>query len=375
MSSTHLLKQRKRALIEKHARADNVLGWQQILTTLGPIALLWWAARWGAGVSSWWVVVGATVLLSLFTLRVLVLMHECGHGSLFASPRLNRALGFVFGVISGMPQYVWSQHHDYHHANNGNWEKYRGPLTTPTVAEYAAMTAFQQRMYLFTRHIAMAPLGGFVYLLFNPRFTWLKGSVQLLLHIAGRKFSEPSVSLRTHAASFRTRYWNSWAEYRHMSWNNVVLLGLWVFMCWAVGTSLFFTIYLISVSLAGGAGIMLFTVQHNFDQAYATDSEHWDYDTGALHGTSFLVLPRWLNWFTANIAYHHVHHISAKIPNYRLRACHNENQDLFSGVTRIRLTEIPGALKCLLWDSQAQRIISVDEYQRVRNACLQPSGA
>ena len=87
------------------------------------------------------------LLISLFTLRVFALMHECGHGSLFRTQPLNRAFGFLLGVVSGMPQYVWSQHHNYHHANNGNWEKYRGPYTTLSVDEYAAMTDAQQRMY------------------------------------------------------------------------------------------------------------------------------------------------------------------------------------------------------------------------------------
>jgi fatty acid desaturase len=84
-----------------------------------------------------------------------------------------------------------------------------------------------------------------------------------------------------------------------------------------------FTIYLISASLAAGAGIVLFTVQHNFEHSYASDSRLWDCETGAIEGTSLLMLPRWINWFTANIAYHQIHHLSAKIPNYRLIRCHN----------------------------------------------------
>jgi omega-6 fatty acid desaturase (delta-12 desaturase) len=112
--------------------------------------------------------------LCLFHLRALVLMHECGHGSLFRTRWLNPAFGFFFGVLSGMPQYVWSRHHDFHHANNGNWEKYRGPLTTLSVDEYQAMTQSQQQIYKHSRNFALAPFGGFVYLVFNPRFTWLK---------------------------------------------------------------------------------------------------------------------------------------------------------------------------------------------------------
>ena len=148
-----------------------------------------------------------------------------------------------------------------------------------------------------------------------------------------------------------------------MFWNNVVLLSVWSVMCWEYGTALFFTIYLISASLAGGVGIILFTVQHNFEHSYATDGGNWDYDAGAIEGSSFLILPRWLNWFTANIAYHHVHHLSARIPNYHLIECHNEYRDLFSGVTRVKLFQIHQALKYILWDRHAQRIISVAEYE------------
>ena len=149
-----------------------------------------------------------------------------------------------------------------------------------------------------------------------------------------------------------------------MFWNNLALLSLWGVMAWAVGPWLFFVCYIVSLSLAGGAGILLFTVQHNFEHAYASHSERWDYHTAVIEGTSFLTLPRWVNWFTANIAYHHVHHLSASIPNYCLVACHNEHQTLFSGVKRIRLAQIPHALKYILWDTHARRIVSVAEYQQ-----------
>jgi omega-6 fatty acid desaturase (delta-12 desaturase) len=237
-------------------------------------------------------------------------------------------------------------------------------LTSPSVVEFSALSAKQRHNYLFARQIVMAPLGGFVYLLFNPRFTWIKGSIELLLHLVKSKLAQPHISFAAHAKTFKTRYWQSSQQYWHMFWNNVVLLSLWPLMCWSVGTGLFFAVYVISVSLAGGGGIMLFTVQHNFEHAYASDTKSWDYDQSAIEGTSFLVLPRWLNWFTANIGYHHIHHLSAKIPNYRLAKCHDEYQHLFVKVRRIKLIEIPYALTCLIWDAAAQRIISVAEFQQ-----------
>lgn len=351
MSSIALIKERKRALINRYAKPDNFSASVQILNTLLPYAALWYAVALSAEVS-YWLTAGVTLLMVLLLARIFVLMHECGHGNLFRTGRLNKGFGFVLGVLAGMPQYVWSQHHAFHHSTNGNWAKYRGPFVVDTVDDYAAMDEKRRRRYQFLRRIWMLPLHGFVYALFMPRYTWLKGSASLLWHIA-----------RGKRGQFSTRYWNSPLEYRHMTWNNIVLLSLWLAMSLAIGPALFFAVYIASLSLATAVGLTLFTVQHNFEHSYASGDEGWDYDTAAIEGTSFLVLPGWLNWFTANIAYHHIHHMSASIPNYRLAQCHNEHQHLFSGVTRIRLAEIPQALSYILWDTRARRIISVAEFE------------
>ncbi len=344
---------RKRALIRRYGNSSNRIGLLQSFTTLAPLAALWALAIWSAPRHPWLTVL-ATVGIMLFLVRVFALMHECGHGALFRSRWLNRAMGFLYGVLSAMPQYVWSRHHDFHHRNNGNWERYRGPLSTMSTAEYAALTPAQQRRYRLLRHILLAPLGGFVYLIFNPRWNWLKGNLSLAAHLVrGRG-----------PASFQTRYWKTWKEYRHMSANNVVLLSAWQIMSEVAGASVFFPIYLCSLSVAGGVGIMLFTVQHNFEHAYAAPTSTWDYDEGALHGTSFLVLPAWMNWFTAHIGFHHVHHLSAQIPNYHLVQCHRENADLFETVPRLSLRQVPASLQCLLWDQRNERIISFAEYER-----------
>jgi omega-6 fatty acid desaturase (delta-12 desaturase) len=371
LASGHLSRTDKKAIVGLYTQSNNRKGLTQVLTTLTTLALLWWFAAFAVGYSVWFAV-AAVPVMSLFVLRVFALMHECGHGSLFRAPWLNRVFGFVLGVVSGMPQYVWSRHHSYHHAHNGNWQKYRGPYTTMSVNEYAAMTDAQQRMYRSKCSIALTPVVGFIYLIFNPRYTWLKGSIGLLTHILRNKIAHPNLSVATHAASFETPYWKTRKEYWHMFWNNAALLALSAAMCWACGAALFFSCYLISVSLAGGVGIMLFTVQHNFEHSYASDNEKWDHDSGALEGTSFLILPWFMNWFTVNIAYHHIHHLSSRIPNYCLVDCHNKYSHLFSSVRRLKLSQIPKSLKCILWDASAQRIISVAEYRMQISGRPQP---
>ncbi len=350
-------------MIGRYGRSDNWQGSVQVLLTLVPLALLWWLAV-SFGHASPWVVLVVLPPLILFTLRVFALMHECGHRSLFRSVLLNRWTGFVLGVLSGMPQYVWAQHHNFHHANNGNWDRYRGPYATLSIDEYAALSAAQQRFYRQKCSIAAAPLAGFIYLILNPRLTWIRGTFGLLAHVVRGKLGPSGQSVRELRASYQTRFWKNSKEYRHMLWNNLVLLSIWAVMSWYFGAVLFFTVYLLSVSIAGGLGIVLFTVQHNFEHSYATGCATWDYDTGAIEGTSFLVLPGWLNFFTANIGYHHIHHLSSSIPSYRLIACHKEYEHLFPTVARVKLSEVCGAMKCILWDIRNHRIITLAEYLR-----------
>lgn len=359
--SAACLKQYKVAMISRYGRSNDWRGAAQVLLTLVPLTALWWLAIISLQ-RSYCLLALAVVLIILFTLRCFALMHECGHLSLFHSRLLNRTVGFVLGVVSGMPQYVWSQHHNYHHANNGNWEKYRGPYTTLSVDEYSALTKIGKCLYRGKCNIAAAPIAGFIYLVFNPRFTWLKGSLALLRHLVARKLAQPGISLREHAGTFRTRYWKTSKEHWHMFWNNVVLLSSVTLLVWLCGSGAFLAAYVISLSIAGGLGIVLFTVQHNFEHSYASETARWDHDTGATEGTSFLVLPWWLNWFTLNIGYHHIHHISASIPGYQLVQCHEAYEHLFSRVTRLKLTQVHAALKCILWDTRARRIISVKEY-------------
>ena len=175
VSPGSLIKARKREIVDRFTTPDNFTGFVQVANTLIPYAALWYAAVLSAEIS-YWLTAGVVLLMVLFLTRIFVLMHDCGHGSMFASGPLNRGFGFVFGVLSAMPQYVWSQHHAYHHATNGNWDKYRGPFVVDTVDDYAAMSEKQRLRYRLLRFLPLLPLHAFMYALFMPRYTWLKGA-------------------------------------------------------------------------------------------------------------------------------------------------------------------------------------------------------
>ncbi len=344
----------KSDIVDRFATPSNLRGSLQFLSVVAPIAGLWFVIG-QTRLNSPWLDAAATACLSLFLLRGFVLMHDCGHHSLFRSKWLNRLGGFLLGVLSGLPQQVWAENHRYHHVTNGNWERYRGPMNVACVADYLAMNPRDRRRYRLTRDILLAPVAGFLYFLLNPRINWLRAS----FHLMRRRLARPDDPGAQPDAP--PRYCASMTHYRYMSWNNLALFAAWGAMAWAVGPLPFLVCYVVSNSLAGGYGIILFTVQHNFEHSYASANEGWDRDEAALSGTSFLILPGWLNWITADAAYHHVHHLCASVPNYRLAACHKEHELLFSGVRRVGLFEIPSALKHVLWDMPARRLVSVSE--------------
>jgi len=357
-------------IIKKYSKKSNTKAFIQNINTLIPYFVLFYFAMMSLESQSYWLAVGITLLLSLFIVRIFMLMHDCGHKSMFNNQTLNTIGGFFTGVFVGMPQYVWTQHHNYHHSTNGNWEKYRGPLNILSVNEYSKLSPGQQNKYRLGRSILLAPFGAFLYFIFNPRFNWILGSLQFTINIIKKKIKTPKESFKKIISVQESRFWKNGKEYIHMTLNNIVLLSIWVAASWYFGISTFFTIYIISLSLAGAAGLIIFTLQHNFEDSYASDTEHWNYYQGALKGTSFFTVPKFFNWFGADIAYHHIHHLSANIPNYNLSACHREYAHLFDDVKRIRLRDAVKEFKFILWDEEKQKIISIAQYNKMKNVAI-----
>lgn len=360
----------ERALLRPYSTKSDAIASRQVGITLAAYLLLWWLYLSTIQVTAW-LVIPFSLLGGLLVLRLFVLMHDCGHGSLFRSSRGNRVCGFFLGVVTGMPQYVWSRNHAYHHATNGDWERYRGPLAIVSTEEYEALDHRGKRNYWLLRHPIFLLPGGLFYVLVNPRYTWIVGTLGLAGRIAASLF-QPSVSTRRVLRECRGKYWKSPREYLHMTLNNVVLLSACVVMCVFFGPIVFLSFYCLSLAVSGGLGILLFAVQHNFEHAYAQDTAHNDYDRAAIEGTSYLVLPAVLNWFTADIGYHHVHHLSAAIPNYHLARCHRDLAERFTGVRRVGLWDIRRSLEYLLWDSDRGILVSLREHLANEQARQRP---
>ncbi len=336
----------------------------QIFNTVFPYIGLWVLAVKAASISLWLLppIVG---LMVLFLLRCFSLMHDCGHYSLFRSKRANRVVGFMLGVINAIPQYAWSRDHAYHHKTNGDWQRYRGIADFLSTEEFAQLSVFDQKLYSLIRQPIMTLPGGFFYLAIQPRLTLLLGIQEFIWHGLTCLRRSGLSDFRTIVSSHRSKHWQTSGEFWDVLLNNIFVVSSWLILSHLIGPVLFLSLYATVLTLAGAIFICVFFVQHNFEGAYAHKTTDWSYLRGAIEGSSYLDLPPLLRWFTADISYHSIHHLSERIPNYNLAACHRANRHLLSEVTVLRLGDLLHCSKFILWDAAANRLVSIPAKQKV----------
>jgi acyl-lipid omega-6 desaturase (Delta-12 desaturase) len=266
-------------------------------------------------------------------------------------------------VVSAIPQLPWSRGHAFHHRHNGNWELYQGPSALVTVDAYRQLPPARQRLYRWLRHPLMLFPGGFFYLVIKPRLALILGLSGLIPHAVACLQRSPQMPFKEILSSHRSRHWYSPEEFLDLVFNNLAVVLLWGAMGWWLGAAPFWLIYGPVMTCGAAVFICIFFIQHNFPGSYAHSSEGWSEMAGALEGTSNLDLPPLLNWFSADIGCHAIHHLCSAIPNYRLRACQQRNRDLLTRVTRLSLKDIPTCFSYILWDPAACRLSTTAEPQ------------
>lgn len=333
------------------ASSNWIASWQ-IVNTLLPYGLLWWLAVVCLQQRSLWLL-PVLALMVLFLARCFSLMHDCGHYSLFRSRTANRWVGFLLGIVTGIPQLPWSRGHAFHHRHNGNWEKYKGPSALVSVTTYNQLSPNNKTLYRWLRHPLMLVPGGFFYLVVKPRVELVAGLAGLLPHALWQWRRSPGMSWSQIVASHSSRWWHSPEEFRDLLLNNIAVVGSWIAMAAWIGAGQFWLIYAPVMAFSAAIFICIFFVQHNFPGAYAHATHDWNAMDGVLEGTSNLELPAILNWFSADIACHAIHHLCEAIPNYRLRACQQRNAHRLTGVKVLRLGDLLGCFPYVLWDEKA----------------------
>lgn len=313
-----------RAAIQPYARPRLWRTWLDVLTSVVPYFGL---------LAAMYLLLDVSVLLTLalaplaagFMLRTFILFHDCTHGALWNTKRANTWWGRALGLLLFMPFEAWGHSHAVHHATAGDLER-RGTGDVPmlTVAEYRARTPREQRSYRMFRHpLVMFGLGPLVSFIVGPRLV--------------PKDARP----RIKRAIIRT---------------NVLLLALVGLAVWLLGWWQYLVVQWPAAWMAASAGIFLFYVQHQFEDAYWETGDNWEFADAAIRGSSYLELPRILEFFTGHIGFHHVHHLSARIPNYNLRRAHQE-LDLFDEVPTLTLRDALRATRLKLWDEKSQRMV------------------
>ena len=261
-----------------------------------------------------------------FLIRVFIVFHDCTHGSFLRSRRANNLLGAAVGLLVWLPFRGWQHEHAVHHATAGDLDRRGvGDITTLTVAEYRAMPAWRRVGYrLFRNPVVMFGLGWLLVLVLKPRVVPRGARTRIRRSVLGTDLAL------------------------------AVVVGV---VCLELGWRDFLLVQGPVLFVAGAAGTWLFYVQHQFEGTYWQAHADWRYDRAALEGSSYLKLPRLLQFFTGNIGFHHVHHLSVGIPNYNLQKAH-ENADELQAVPELTLWDGLRATRLKLWDENSGRLVT-----------------
>ncbi len=299
----------------------------QLLVTLVAFGALW-TAMWLTLDLAYWMTLLLSIPAAAFLIRLFVLQHDCGHGSYFATRSANDLVGRALSVLTLTPYDYWRSTHAAHHATSGNLGRRGvGDIKTLTVREYLALSPWRRRAYRLYR---------------NPVMLFVVVPTILFVILRRLPIERPAQRRSALISILAT---------------NLALAGLITAMIALIGPTDLVKIQLPIMVVASTIGVWLFFVQHQFEDGYWRTPEQWDFEEAALQGSSYLKLPKPLQWLTANIGLHHVHHLSSRIPNYRLQACIDGFPELSQGARRL---DMVGTLKCAalaLWCEDRQRLI------------------
>jgi len=322
-----------REVVRKYQQPCLARGSWQMINSVGGYVATWGLIYLSLSISLW-LTAALAILAGGFLVRIFIIFHDCGHGCFFPSRAANDVAGFLTGTLSFTPYYLWRKEHALHHSTAADLDRRGvGDVPTMTVEEYLAAPRWKKLGYRVVR---------------NP--VVLFGIAPLLMFFVKHRLPlSPEATAR---------------ERHSVHWTNLAVLGMVVGMSFLFGLIPYLVIQASIMAVAGAVGTWLFYVQHQFEGVYWERGEDWDFVDAALKGSSFYKLPKVLQWFSGNIGFHHIHHLSSRIPNYNLERCHNA-EPLFQAVPAVTLLASLKSIAFRLWDERNHRLVGFGHLRKL----------
>jgi omega-6 fatty acid desaturase (delta-12 desaturase) len=314
-----------------YARSSRTRGWLAIVNSAGVYLVLCVAVYAALRVSLWLALV-LMIPTAGFLVRAFVMFHDCVHGSLLPSKRANAWAGTALGLLVLTAYRPWRYEHIGHHATAGDLDRRGvGDVETLTVAEYQARPWRGRLAYrLFRNPVVLFGFGPIFAMIIEPRLV--------------RRGIPPRMRNSILAT-------------------NLALAVIVAAACLLIGWKDFLIVWAPPALLAGSVGIWLFYVQHQFEGTYWQRQDDWKYSEAGLRGSSYLKLPKLLQFFTGSIGLHHVHHLNPRIPSYNLQRAH-DGDAIFADVPTVTVLGGLRATRLKLWDEPGGRLVTFAQASR-----------
>jgi omega-6 fatty acid desaturase (delta-12 desaturase) len=323
-----------RKFVAPFEKSDVKASVRQLVNTIPPFILFWFLAYQALDVSIW-LTIALSAVAAGFVVRTFIIFHDCTHGSFFKNKKANAVVGTITGIMTLFAYEKWKREHSIHHASSGNLDKRGvGDIWVMTIEEYVEASKWERFKYRMYRNpLVMFGLGPLFLVLISSRFN------------------------RKDARKKERN--NTWLI-------NVSLVVIYSLLIWAIGWQAFLIVQGSTMFIAGALGIWLFYVQHTFEDSYFEDESEWDYVKAAVEGSSYYKLPKVLQWVTGNIGFHHVHHLSPRVPNYNLEKAHESTPPLQQATT-ITIKSSLKSLRYKLYDAKNKTFVTFGDIKHLLN--------